>query len=129
MPDDNEDPPLDDEARFELEEVNWKNLLAPGVESELMMKSRTEKVHLIISLILFLQLPLAPLLFFVFKTDHKRVKHVAGNFLRIQGNTNPGDEYHFPAATLYRIWHDRFLKCRVKHEGRSGYIASREASR
>lgn len=97
-----------------VEEVDWSKLLQKKVAKKLHAKSRIEKIALVVSLILFLQLPLAPLLLFMFRSDEAKVKQLAGNFLRGRSDATPGDDTHFPAATLYSIWHERFKKCRDK---------------
>ncbi len=44
-------------------------------------KTQREKILMVVSLILFLQLPFAPLLLFLFRSEHPEVKQKAGNFL------------------------------------------------
>lgn len=71
---------------------------------------------MVISLILYLQLPLAPLLLCLFETNNTKAKQLAGNFLRGTNTADPEANMgtFFPAAKLYFLWHHRFKHCHKK---------------
>lgn len=114
-------PSVDDEldineqakSREDLPDVHWDEVLPENIRKQLHSKATTKKVHLVVSLILFLKLPLFHLFVHLFSSDDLAIKQKAGNFLRINGSADPSSDAYFPAKTLYRLWHSRF-DCRER---------------
>ena len=98
------------------EEVDWHAILPPHEREQARTKTRAEKIWMVISLILYLKLPLAPLILCLFETDNEKVKQLSGNFLRGTSVADPETDMgtFFPAAKLYSLWHGRFKTCREK---------------
>ncbi len=92
--------------------VNWAAVLPQDVQRQLNSKSTIKKVQLIVSLILFLELPFAPLLWYIFESEDSAVKQRAGTFLRTSGNTQRDSDVHFPPRKLFNLWHTWFAFCR-----------------
>lgn len=95
---------------------NWDNILPLHERVQARTKTRTEKIWMVISLISYLQLPLAPLLLCLFESKNSKAKHLSGNFLRGTSTADPESDMgtFFPAAKLYFLWHSRFKRCREK---------------
>lgn len=87
---------------------NWFSILPP----EFSNLNPEQKVHLVVSLIMYLMVPLHSLLWFLFESPDPDIKMRASSFLKIQGHASPGSENEFAPKKLYRLWHDRFPKCR-----------------
>ena len=62
--------------------VKWSTIVPQNVLNQLKGKSTVKKVQLVVSLILFLKLPFAPLLWYLFESDEPAVKQRAGIFLK-----------------------------------------------
>ncbi|KLO04150.1 hypothetical protein SCHPADRAFT_897244 [Schizopora paradoxa] len=96
----------------EIQHVDWARILPDDMKGRHKTKSHLEKIHVVVSLILFLQLPFAPLILFLFRSEDAEVKQRAGNFVRHQGNAKEESDSFFPPATLFRLWYERFDVCR-----------------
>lgn len=92
--------------------VNWSSVLPQDVKKQLNAKSTAKKIQLVVSLILFLKLPFAPLLWYLFESDQPAVKQRAGTFLRTNGNSHPDSDAYFAPRKLFHLWHTRFDFCR-----------------
>lgn len=71
----------------------------------------TEKLHLIFSLLLFLQISVLDLLEFIFASPIKAVRRKAGRFM---GYFSAGttDRTKFPPGYIYQLWHENFKESR-----------------
>ena len=66
-----------------------------------------KRLHLVVSLIIFLNVSLAKLLFFIFNTEIKAVKTRAARFMGYTPTASDKD-LTFPPGTLFRSWHSKF---------------------
>lgn len=101
--------PAKDEGKVS---VKWSAVLPQDVLKQLKSKSTAKKVQLVVSLILFLKLPFAPLLWHLFETDDTAVKQRAGTFLKTNGNSQLDSDAYFAPRKLFHLWHTRFDFCR-----------------
>ena len=105
-------------ASIGLDEVDWAQILPANVRSKASRNSTKKiptanKVQLVVSLILYLKLPFAPLLLFLFESRDERIRQKAGNFLAVKESWAPAADtdgsdamaYQAPAAKLYSLWH------------------------
>jgi len=85
----------------------WNGIL----EGEAQKLPLDEKLHLIFTLVMFLQISIAQLLHFIFTSQIKEVKNQAAWFL---GHTHmaASEDNTFPAGMIFRAWHENFLKAR-----------------
>ncbi|KAI0691455.1 hypothetical protein C8T65DRAFT_745440 [Cerioporus squamosus] len=84
----------------------WQAALGANVPTQL-----EDRLHLVVSLIIFLTLPIGRLLIFIFSSDIKSVKTRAGIFLGHNKTSQKPDEVFLP-ATVYQLWHTRWPKSR-----------------
>lgn len=92
---------------------DWRQILAtPGPDGVPLADIRNieHQCHMVFSLILFLNLSLRELLYFIFETNIAVVKQRAGIFM----SYNPTWEVHFAPERIYRAWHEHFPRSR-KH--------------
>jgi hypothetical protein len=88
-------------------ESYWKRVLEDAIEK----KSLDEKLHLIFTLVMFLQVSIAQLLHFIFTSQIKEVRNRAARFLG-HTHTATSDDKAFPAGMIFRAWHENFPKAR-----------------
>lgn len=87
----------------------WKNSdLAPGIQDATL----ETKLHLILSLVLFLGVSVRQLVEFIFTTEIKAVKEKASYFMARRKPTGPGQE-QFGPAVIFQLWHDRWPKVKA----------------
>ncbi|KAG6810315.1 hypothetical protein H0H93_015047 [Arthromyces matolae] len=70
------------------------------------------KLHLIMSLVIFLSVSIQQLVLFMFTTNISAVKRRAGKFMGFTPSA-PNDSDQFYPATLFGIWHDQWPSSRV----------------
>jgi len=88
-------------------ESYWKGVL----EEDIRKKSLDEKLHLIFTLVMFLQISIAQLLHFIFTSQIKEVQHRAARFLG-HTHTATSEDKAFPAGMIFRAWHENFPKAK-----------------
>ena len=85
----------------------WKTVL----ENDIKTKSLDEKLHLIFTLVIFLQISIAQLLNFIFTSRIKEVQNRAARFLG-HTPTATSEDKAFPAGMIFRAWHENFPKAK-----------------
>lgn len=86
---------------------HWNGIL----EGETQKLPLDKKLHLIFTLVMFLQVSVAQLLHFIFTSPIKQVKNRAGRFLG-HTHTATSEDNAFPAGMIFRAWHKNFPKAR-----------------
>lgn len=89
------------ETRLEFTNDFWEDLLGDRIFTT------TEKLHLIFSLLLFLQITVLELLEFIFTSPINTVRRRAGRFMGYYA-TGSTDRIRFPAGYIYKLWHENF---------------------
>lgn len=74
------------------------------------MSSLSAKIHLVVSLILFLGVPLKDLLHFLFSSSIHKVRALSGQFIAF----HPDYAIPFGPSDVYNLWHEKFARCRER---------------
>jgi hypothetical protein len=69
------------------------------------------KLHLIFSLLVFLEISLAQFLTFAFSSKIEKVKARAGHFMGYMESAND-EATHFPPGAIWHMWFENFPKCK-----------------
>jgi len=85
----------------------WKEKLGP----EFQRNNLENKLHLIFSLLVFLEISLAQFLTFIFSSKIEKVKSRAGRFMGYTETANDEDT-RFPPSAIWRMWLENFPKCK-----------------
>ena len=94
-----------------LEDIDWDTILPSKIEeigSSREPAAVSKKVSIVVSLLLFLNVPFAPLLAHLFESDDVRLRTRAGNFLEAQLNEPTTSKRRFAVATLFQTWMTKF---------------------
>ncbi|KAG8938816.1 hypothetical protein FRC04_007424 [Tulasnella sp. 424] len=87
----------------------WESLLPVDVKTVCLdPKNITARIHLIISLILYLAVPLKQLLHYLFSSANHQVALSAGKFI----SRRDEQQIPFGPSDLYQLWYIRYPKCR-----------------
>ena len=70
------------------------------------------KLHLIFSLLVFLEISLAQFLAFTFSSNVGKVKSRASHFMGYMETANSKDTC-FPLSVIWHTWLENFLKCKL----------------
>ncbi|KAH7905194.1 hypothetical protein BJ138DRAFT_1106182, partial [Hygrophoropsis aurantiaca] len=87
-----------------LVNADWDGLLSGPLAPAIDLQSTEMQCQLVFTLILYLNLSIRDLLFFIFESKISTVKHRAGMFMAFDRRR----DIPFAPAKLYKIWHDRF---------------------
>lgn len=88
---------------------HWQEIL----EKDIRKISLKRKLHLIFTLVMFLQISVAQLLHFIFTSDIKEVRGRAARFLGYTP-TATSKEMEFPPGMVFGAWHNNFPKARAQ---------------
>jgi len=89
------------------DESYWEKIL----ENDIQKKSLNEKLHLIFTLVMFLQISVTQLPQFIFTSEVQEVRNRAARFLG-HTRTATSEDKAFPAGMIFRAWHDNFPKAK-----------------
>jgi len=89
------------------DENYWMEVLKQDIKKI----SLNKKLHLIFTLVMFLQISVAQLLNFIFTSPIKEVQNRAARFLG-HTQTATSEDKAFPAGMIFHAWHKKFLKAR-----------------
>ena len=84
--------------KLKYDNTYWNSVLPPEKQPQ----GEEEKLHLIISLLVYLGLSLSKVLHFVFTSQIKSVKERAGVFLSVRRGA--GMKERFPPAEIFGLW-------------------------
>ncbi|KAG8964698.1 hypothetical protein FRC05_003597 [Tulasnella sp. 425] len=86
----------------------WEALLPEDVKSACQDHGNIlTRIHLIVSLILYLAMPLKQLLHYLFSTTNHRVSQATGRFI----SRRDEQQIPFGPSDLYNLWYTRYPKC------------------
>ena len=88
---------------------HWQEIL----EKDIRKISLERKLHLIFTLVMFLQISVVQLLHFIFTSDIKEVWGRAARFLGYTP-TATSKEMEFPPGMVFGAWHNNFPKARAQ---------------
>lgn len=90
----------------------WEGILTP----ENIPRSLEDKLHLVLSLIIFLSIPLSRLLVFLFSCDIQAIRNRVSIFMGHHRAAQDPEDVFLP-STIYKLWHTRWPKARkLLHE-------------
>jgi len=85
----------------------WQEKLGP----EFQKNNLENKLHLIFSLLVFLEISLAQFFTFVFSSKIEKVKARAGRFMGYTESAN-NEDIRFPPSAIWHMWLENFPKCK-----------------
>jgi hypothetical protein len=91
------------------DENYWRKVL----EKDICKISLEKKLHLIFTLVMFLQISIAQLLKFIFTSEIKEVRGRAARFLGHTPTANSKDMEFLPGM-VFRAWHENFPKAKAQ---------------
>ena len=86
----------------------WRDIL----EKDIRKVSLEKKLHLVFSLVMFLQISVTQLLKFIFTSEIKEVRARAARFLG-HTPTATSQDMEFPPGMVFRAWYENFPKAKV----------------
>ena len=93
--------------KLQYDDDYWKEIL----EKDIRRLPLEKKLHLVFSLVMFLQMSVMQLLRFIFTSEIKEVRARAARFLG-HTPTATSEDMEFPAGMVFRAWHDHFPKAK-----------------
>ena len=93
--------------KLQYDDDYWKEIL----EKDIRRLPLEKKLHLVFSLVMFLQMSVMQLLKFIFTSEIKDVRARAARFLG-HTPTATSDDMEFPPGMVFRAWHDHFPKAK-----------------
>ncbi|KAG9015670.1 hypothetical protein FRB90_004558 [Tulasnella sp. 427] len=98
-----------DNDELQYNDPFWESILPEAIRvSRQDPKNLVARIHLIISLILYLAIPLKQLLHHIFSTKNQRVASAAGRFI----SRREEQQIAFGPVDLYSLWNTQYPKCR-----------------
>jgi hypothetical protein len=94
-------------SSLKFDSTYWEQHLPSTVQNS----DLETKLHLILSLVIFLSISIRHLLQFIFSSDIRDVKNKASRFLGYTP-TATDDNQRFPPATIFGLWHSRWPQAR-----------------
>jgi hypothetical protein len=93
--------------KLQYDDDYWKEIL----DKDIRRASLGKKLHLVFSLVMFLQISVMQLLNFIFTSEIKEVRSRAARFLG-HTPTATSEDMEFPPGMVFRAWHEKFPKAK-----------------